>query len=179
MTLYCKASRFNTICDEISINTVLDELIHMNLSLNDVFLLSGPADILVHVNFKDLEEFINKWFNPIRAITAKEAMIEKTEVIEKMENLFVLSEGKLYNEEPYAFLFQNTHPINIEQVQQDLQNIPNVLSADIVIGPYDLITAVKAKDREDLKRLLLKIQKEVPKIQGTVTGLVASIHKNA
>ncbi len=170
MTLSCRPSVFNTVLDELAINTVLDELMKMDLSMKDVFLLFGPVDILVQLHFNSLDEFINKWFNPIRAITPKEPMIEKT------ETLFVLSEGRSYDEEPYAFLFLNTQPRNIEQVQHDLQSIPNVLSADIVFGPYDFICAVKASDVEDLKRLVLKIQKEVSHIQGTVTGIVASLH---
>ncbi len=141
----------------------------MSLSMKDVFLLFGPVDILVQVHFKDLDEFINKWFNPIRAITPQEPMIEKT------QTLIVISEGKSYTEEPYAFLLINTQPRNIEQVQKELQSIPNVLSADTVFGPYDVICAVKASDKEDLKRLVLKIQKEVSHIQGTVTAIVASL----
>ncbi len=170
MILSCKTGVFNTILDELAINTVLDELIKMGLSMQDVFLLFGPVDILVQLHFNDLDEFIKKWFNPIRAITPQEPLIEKT------QTLIVISEGKPLTEEPYAFLFLNTQPRNIEVVQQELQSIPNVLSADTVFGPYDVICAVKASDKEDLKRLVLKIQKEVPHIQGTVTAIVASIH---
>jgi DNA-binding Lrp family transcriptional regulator len=97
-------------------------------------------------------------------------------MIEKTQTLIVISEGKPYTEEPYAFLFLNTQPRNIEQVQQDLQSIPNVLSADTVFGPYDVICAVKASDKGDLKRLVLKIQRDVSNIQGTVTAIVASIY---
>ncbi|MGA3060021.1 MAG: Lrp/AsnC ligand binding domain-containing protein [Candidatus Bathyarchaeia archaeon] len=88
----------------------------------------------------------------------------------------VISEGKSFIEEPYAFLFLNTQPRNIEQVQQELQSIPNVLSADAVFGPYDVICPVKASDKEDLKRLVLRIQKEVSHIQWTVTAIVASLY---
>ena len=162
MTLSCKIGAFNT---------VLDELIKMNLSKKDVFLLFGPVDILVQFReLKDLDEFINKWFNPIRAITPQEPMIEKT------QTLIVISEGKSFTEEPYAFLFLNTQPRNLEQVQQELQSIPKVLSADTVFGPYDVICAVRANDKEDLKRLISQIQTEVTHIQGTVTAIVASLY---
>ena len=170
MTLSCKTGVFNTILDELTINTVLDELIKMDLSMKDVFLLFGPVDILVQLHFRDIDEFITKWFNPIRAITPQEPMIEKT------ETLIVVNEGRPLTEEPYAFLFLNTQPRNIELVQKQLQNIPNVLSADTVFGPYDVICAVKASGKEDLKRLVFQIQKEVQHIQGTVTAIVASIH---
>lgn len=169
MTLSCKTGVFNTILDELTINTVLNDLIKLNLSMNDVFLLFGPVDILVQVHFKDLDEFVAKWFNPIRTMTPQEPMIEKT------QTFIVLEEGKPLKEEPYAFLFINTQPRNIEQVQKELEAIPNVLSADTVLGPYDVICAVKATSKEDLKRLVLQIQKDVTPIQGTVTAIVASI----
>ena len=162
MALSCKTGAFNA---------VLDELIKLNLSKKDVFLLFGPVDILVQFReLKDLDEFINKWFNPIRSITPQEPMIEKT------LTLIVISEGKLFIEEPFAFLFLNTQPRNLELVQQKLQSIPQVLSADTVFGPYDVICAVRASGMEDLKRLISQIQKEVPNIQGTVTGIVASLY---
>jgi hypothetical protein len=161
MTLSCKTGTFNR---------VLDELIKMNLSMKDVFLLFGPVDILVQLHFQNIDEFINKWFNPIRAITPQEPMIEKT------QTLIVISEGKPVTEQPYAFLFLNTQPRYLEQVQQQLQNIPKVLSADTVFGPYDIICAVRTKDKADLKLLISQIQKEVTYIQGTVTEIVASIY---
>jgi DNA-binding Lrp family transcriptional regulator len=162
MTLGCKVGSFNR---------VLDELIKMGLSKKDVFLLFGPLDILVQFRgLKDLDEFINKWFNPIRTLTPEESMIEKS------QTLIVISEGREFAEEPYAFLFLNTQPRNLEKVQEALQNVPQVLSADTVFGPYDLICAVRAKDRIDLQQLIAKIQKEVPHIQGTVTEIVASLY---
>jgi hypothetical protein len=162
MALSCKTGAFNA---------VLDELIKLNLSKKDVFLLFGPVDILVQFReLKDLNEFISKWFNPIRTITPQEPMIEKT------QTLIVISEGRPFTGEPSAFLFLNTQPRNLEQVQRELQSIPQVLSADTVFGPYDVICAVKAKGTEDLKRLVSQIQKEVPQIQGTVTAIVASLY---
>jgi len=97
-------------------------------------------------------------------------------MIEKTQTLIVISEGKSFTEEPYAFLFLNTQPRNLEQVQQQLQSIPKVLSADTVFGPYDVICAVRASDKDDLKQLVSQIQKEVQYIQGTVTAIVASLY---
>ena len=162
MTLSCKVGAYSR---------VLDELIRMNLSKKDVFLLFGPVDILIQFcGIKDLDEFIKNWFNPIRAITPEEPMIDKT------QTLIVISEGRPFNEEPYAFLFLNTQPRNLEKVQETLQTIPQVLSADTVFGPYDVICAVRARDTTDLQQLVGKIQKEVPHIQGTVTEIVASLY---
>ena len=162
MTLSCKVGAYNR---------VLDELIKMNLSKKNVFLLFGPVDILVQFSgLKNLDEFVNNWFNPIRMLTPEEPMIDKT------QTLIVISEGRAFNEEPYAFLFLTTQPRNLEKVQEALQNIPEVLSADTVFGPYDVICAVRVGNKVELQKLIAKIQTEVPHIQGTVTAIVASLY---
>lgn len=158
-------------CKMGSCSKVLDELIKMNLSKKDVFVLFGQADVLVHFSgLKNLNEFIANWFNPIRAITPENPMIEKT------QTLIVISEGKPYKEEPYAFLFLHTQPRNLEKLQETLQNIPQVLSADTVFGPYDVICAVRVRDKIALKQLAERIEEEVPNIQGIVTEIVAPLY---
>jgi hypothetical protein len=167
MALSCRVGAFNR---------VLDELIKMNLcartlgeSEPDVFMLFGPVDILIQFReLKDLDEFISKWFNPIRMLTPEEPLIDKT------QTWIVISESRPFAEEPFAFFFLNTDPRNLEEVQQALQAIPQLLSADTVFGPYDVICAVRAKDKADLYRLISQIQKEVPHIQGTMTEIIAS-----
>ena len=161
MAISCKVGYFNR---------VLDELIKMGLTKKDVFLLFGPLDILVQFNsLFSLDDFIKNWFDPIRKITEQEPMIEKT------QTYLVISEGKPFNEEPYAFLFLNSQPRNLEEVQQKLQKVPQVLSADTVFGPYDLICAVKASDRADLQELVAKVE-QISGIQDTVTEIVASMY---
>jgi len=143
----------------------------MNLTKKDVFLLFGPVDILIRLdNLKSLDEFIKEWFDRIRTITPQDPLVEKT------QTLIVISEGKEFIEEPYAFLFLNTQPRNLELVQEKLQSIPKVLSAETVFGLYDIICAVRANDTHDLKLLISQIQDEVPNIQGTVTAIVASLY---
>ena len=162
----------NTLSCKVGIKTkVLDELIKMGLSKKDIHLLLGPAELLIQLSgVKNLEEFINKWFNPIRKTTTQDAMIDKT------ETFIVMSEGKSFTEDPYAFLFLHTQPINLELVQEKLQSIPKVLSADTIFGPYDLICAVKANNNQDLQLLISQIQREIPQIQGTETVIVSSLY---
>ena len=150
---------------------VLGELIKMGLSKKDIYLLVSPAEALIRLEgVKNIDEFFRKWFDPIRNIPPQVAMIDKT------ETLIVISEGKYFAEEPYAFLFLNTQPRNLELVQKKLQAIPKVLSADTVFGSYDVICAVKANDNKDLQLLISQIQTEVPQIQGIVTAMVASLY---
>ena len=161
MTLTCKVGAYTK---------VLDELIKMNLSKKEIFLLFGPVDILVQFpGLENLNDFIENWFNPIRMLTPQEPMIEKS------QTLIVISKGKQFSEEPYAFLFLNTQPRNLEKVQEALQKMPEVLSADTVFGPYDVIAAVRVRDKIELQKLIARIQKDVPHIEGTVTAIVSPI----
>jgi DNA-binding Lrp family transcriptional regulator len=66
--------------------------------------------------------------------------------------------------------------MNLEKVQQALLNFPQVLSADTVFGPYDVICAVRAKDTAELERFISKIQSEIPGIQGSMTAIVTSLY---
>jgi hypothetical protein len=162
----------NTLSCKVGAKTkVLDELIKMGLSKKDIYLLLGPAEVLIQLyGSRNLDEFISKWFNPIRKMTAQEAGIDKT------ETFIVISEGKPFTGEPYAFLFIHTQPINLELVQEKLQGLPKVLSADTVFGPYDVICSVKANDNKDLQMLISQIQREIPQIQETETAIVASLY---
>jgi DNA-binding Lrp family transcriptional regulator len=162
MALSCKAGSYSK---------VLDKLLDLNLSKRDIFLLFGRVDILVQFReLKSLNEFIEKWFNPVRMTTAEGLLVEKT------LTLIVISQGPDYVEEPFAFIFLNTQPINLEKVQQALLKFPQVLSADTVFGPYDVICAVRAKDASDLEKFVSKIQTEIPGIQGSMTTIVSSLY---
>ena len=86
ISLTCKAGAYNR---------VLKDLLDLNIPRGDIFLLFGPMDILVQFsNFKSLDEFKAKWFNPIRMIGAEEAIIAKT------LTFIVISESPLFTEEP-------------------------------------------------------------------------------
>ena len=161
ISLTCKAGAYNR---------VLKDLLDLNIPRGDIFLLFGPMDILVQFsNFKSLDEFKAKWFNPIRMIGAEEAIIAKT------LTFIVISESPLFTEEPFAFIFLNTQPRNLEKVRRSLLNIPEVLSADTVFGPHDVICSVKVKDRAELERVISYIQNSIPGIEGSMTTIVALI----
>lgn len=158
-------------CKKGSCTKVLDELIKMRLTKKNVFVLFGPTDILIQLHELDnFNEFITKWFNPIRAMTPENPMIEKS------QTFIVISEGKSFNEEPYAFLFLNTQPRNLENVQEALQKMPEVLSADTVFGPYDVICAVRVGNKNALKQLVERIEEEIPNIQEIATEIVAPLY---
>jgi len=161
MSLACKVGAYNR---------VLNELLDLNIPRGDIFLLFGPVDILIQFKeLKNLDEFIEKWFNPVRMIGAEEALITKT------LTFIAISKGPSFAEEPFAFIFLNTQPRNLEKVRRALLTVPEVLSADTVFGPYDVICPVRAKNRTDLERVIRHIQNNIPGIEGSMTAVVALI----
>jgi len=161
MCLTCKVGAYNK---------VLEELLKLNVPRGDIFLLFGPMDILAQFGgLKDMAEFVEKWFNPVRMIGGAESLITKT------MTFVVVHEGPSYSEEPYAFMFLNVQPRNLENTQQALLKMPEVISADVVFGPYDLICPVRAKDRVDLERVISCIHGNCPGIEGAATTIVAMI----
>ena len=76
-------------------------------------------------------------------------------------------------EEPFAFMFLNVHPANVELAQQTLLKNPNVVSADFVFGPCDLIVPVRAKNNIDLERVVSSVHCNVSGIEEAHTTVVA------
>lgn len=161
MCLSCKAGAYNK---------VLHDLMKLDIPRGDIFLLFGPIDILVQFKgLKSLDEFSEKWFTPIRMACCKETLVTRT------MTFVVVSEGTSYAEEPFAFTFLNVQPQQLENAQKALMNVPEAISADIVFGPYDIISPLRAKNQADLERVVSHIHEAVPGIEGAATTIVAMI----
>lgn len=142
----------------------------MNIPIGDIFLLYGPIDVLVKFEgFESLDEFVKKWFNPVRMVGAEEKLIAKT------MTYIVVMEGPTFMEEPFAFMFLNVQPRDVEIAQKTLLNLPQVISADFVFGPCDLIVPVRAKNNVDLERVVHTIHCAVSGIEEAHTTVVAMI----
>jgi len=151
-------------------NKVLEELTAMNIPIGDIFLLYGPIDVLVKFEgFNSLDEFVKKWFNPVRMVGAEEKLIAKT------TTYIVVMEGPTYMETPFAFMFLNVQPRDVEMAQKTLLKLPQVISADFVFGPCDLIVPVRAKNNVDLEQVVRAIHCAVSGIEEAHTTVVAMI----
>ncbi len=155
-------------CKPGSYNEVLKELLFCHhMDQQDVYLLFGPVDILIQFpNLKDFPEFIEKWFNPIRLIGENDNLITKT------LSLLVISEGPKLAGRPFAFVFLNTETKSLETVRTKLLTLPEVLSADSVFGPYDVVCSVKANDTQDLETLVNLIQ-QIDGVETSLTSIVS------
>lgn len=143
------------------------KLLQKFIDQRDIFLLFGPVDILIQFNgLKSADEFTEKWFNPIRLIGSDEELITKT------LSFITIAEGPEINIKPYAFVFLNTKPKNLETARKKLLSIPEVISADSVFGPYDLICSLRAEDKDELETLVLLIQ-QIEGVENTMTSVVA------
>ena len=161
MGLTCKPGAYNEVLKKLLLGFHIDQ--------QDVFLLFGPVDILIgFTNLASVEEFVEKWVNPIRMIGAENDLITKT------MSLIVASEGPRLSEKPFAFLFLNTKPRSSEDVKTTLLTLPEVLSADVVLGPFDVICSIKAEDHEDLETSVLLVQ-QIAGIVSSVTSIVSPI----
>ena len=161
MGLTCKPGAYDQVLKKL--------LIGLNIDQKNVFLLFGPVDILVQFpQLKSLDDFVENWFNPVRMIGAEEDLVAKT------LSLFVITEGPNLVEQPSAFMFLSVQPKNLEKVRENLLNIAEVLSADSVFGPYDVICSVKTVNQIQLERSIARIQK-IPGVESSMTSIVSPI----
>lgn len=161
MGLKCKIGAYNS---------VLKELLALNIPRGDIFLLFGEIDILIQfIGLKSVDEFVQNWFDPIRMIGGTKALITQT------LTFIVISEGPQFAEEPFAFIFLNTQPRNLEKVRSSLLTIPEIISADTVFGSYDVICPIRANDKKELERVISHIHNKIPGVEGTITAVVAGL----
>jgi DNA-binding Lrp family transcriptional regulator len=160
MSLSCKVAHFNK---------VFEELLNMNIPNGDIFLLFGPKDILCQFECDTLEEFKKTWFNRVRIIGGEEGWITQT------MTFIVINSGGETSEEPFAFVFLNTQPRNLEKVQKHLLEIPQILTADTVFGPHDIICSIRANNIKELEKIVSNIHEIVQGIEESMTTIIAGM----
>ena len=161
MGLTCKSGSYNEVLKKL--------LIGLNIDQQNVFLLFGPIDILIQFpDLKSVDEFAERWFNPIRMIGAEDDLITKT------ASSIVISEGPKLAEKPFAFIFLNTKPKNLGTARGKLLGISEVRSADSVLGTYDIICSVKVEDNAELETIVSVIQ-QIQGIESSLTSIVSPI----
>ena len=130
----------------------------------------GPLDILVQFNdLASVAELKEKWFHRVRMIGSE------TDLISKTLTLIAISEGPKLTQEPFAFVFLNTKPKNLETVRTKLLSIPGVLSADSAFSPFDVICSIKAEDNAELKETVSSMQ-QISGVESSMTSIVAAVN---
>ncbi len=101
----------------------------------------------------------------------------KDNLITKTMTFIAIKEGPSFDEEPFAFMFLNVKPHYLERAENSLLKIKQVISSDILLGPYDLIAPLRSKDRLELEKIISLIHKNVPGIEGATTAIIAISRK--
>jgi DNA-binding Lrp family transcriptional regulator len=159
------------ICKAGTPRIVLNELLSHKISGGNTFLLFGPIDILIELTaIHSLDDYLERWLNPISKIGEAEGLIVDT------LTFIVGHEGPPIHQIPFAVVFVNTTPPQAENVRRSILSIPEVLTADFVFGPYDIICPVRATDMADLERVVLTLQTSVSDIERTMTCLIKEVN---
>lgn len=150
---------------------VLKELLDLNIPGGAIFLLFGLQDILIEFEkVQSLEEYFQKRLTPVMMVGAEERLIAET------LPPIVGQESQPITEVPPADIFLKTKPPKVEDVRRSILAIPEVLSADGVFGPYDIVVPVRAKDLADLERVHINVQTSSPGIERTMTCIVKEVY---
>lgn len=161
MRLTCKQGEYDKVLKELLFKVFIDP--------GDMYLLSGQADMLIQFNgFSTLEEFVERWLNPIR-------LIEKDGLVTKISSFLVISENFIHAERPSAFVFMNSRPRKVENVRHKLLSLPRVLSAGSVLGPCNLISSVRAKNDSDLEQVV-SAMRNVPGVEDLTASVADSMN---
>lgn len=62
----------------------------------------------------------------------------------------------------------------VAQVTQKIRELPNVVSADAVAGPYDVIAIVQAESAEEIGRLVMEKIHTIAGVNYTLTCVAVS-----
>jgi DNA-binding Lrp family transcriptional regulator len=145
---------------------VLRELGKIKISNSDIHLLFGPMDILCKFEFNSIDDFRTEFFDQVRNIGGEEEWIAQS------MTFFVIDSRGENVDNPFAYIFLNTHPRNLEKVQKAILEIPQIMTADTVFGLYDIICSVKARNREELEKVIDHIQRNIKEITSSVTAII-------
>lgn len=68
-----------------------------------------------------------------------------------------------------AYVLIKTRVGETQNVQKRLLGNPNIRSADVIIGPYDIIALVEAEDLNAIGSVVMRFVHEVPGVENTIT----------
>ncbi len=158
MRLTCKPGKYDDVLKELIFKVFIDP--------RDIYHLSGQADMLIQFNgLNSIEEFVDKWLTPIRLIETKD------ELVAKISSFIVISESCAHAGKPSAFVFMNSRPGKAENVRHRLLSLPPVLCAGSVLGPFNLISSVRANNYSDLEQVV-STMKNVPGVEDLTASVV-------
>ena len=76
-----------------------------------------------------------------------------------------------------AYILINTQIGKTTDVVKELSNMEEVKKLDIIMGPYDIIAEVEAKDHETLSQMVINRMQKIEAIKHTMTCPVVNMEE--
>lgn len=99
--------------------------------------------------------------------------------MEKLEELPITFEELLKDVETKtaasAYILIEANPSEIPSILKSLASIPNVKSADVVTGIYDIIVYLVGEDQNEIGRVVIRDINSIPGVKKATTCMVVKL----
>ncbi|MGH1567235.1 MAG: Lrp/AsnC ligand binding domain-containing protein [Nitrosopumilus sp.] len=139
-------------------------------SITNAFGTFGTYDILTTLESPDEQNIQNDISNGIRKIpnirSTLTLLVDKKSVISKTNEI---EQKVLDNHMAQAFVVIHCAKSNEQNIIQKLDEIPEVVESDVLIGNYEMICKIAAPTYNAISELVSKKIRKIPEIKSTIT----------
>ncbi|MDH3766384.1 MAG: Lrp/AsnC ligand binding domain-containing protein [Nitrosopumilus sp.] len=150
-------------------DSVISNLNHIS-SITNAFGTFGAYDILTTLESPDEQNIQNDISNGIRKIpnirSTLTLLVDKKSGISKTNEI---EQKVLDNHMAQAFVVIHCAKSNEQNIIQKLDEIPEVVEADVLIGNYEMICKIAAPTYNTISELVSKKIRKIPEIKSTMT----------
>ena len=138
-------------------------------SISNVFGTFGAYDILAILESSDEQNIQNDISKEIRKIpnirSTLTLLVDKSGISKTNE-----IEQKVLNDHmTQAFVIIHCSKSDEENIMKSLNNIPEIINADMLIGTYEIICKIAAPTYNTISELVSKKIRKIPEIKSTMT----------
>ena len=139
-------------------------------SITNAFGTFGSYDILTKLKSSDEKDIQNDISNGIRKISNIRSTL--TLLVDKKPGILKINEDEqkvLDAHMAQAFISIHCSKSDESNVMQKLEDIPEVIEADMLIGNYEIICKIAAPTYNDISDIISKKIRKIPGIKSTIT----------
>jgi len=139
-------------------------------SITNAFGTFGSYDILVKLESSDEQSIQNVISNEIRKISNIRATL--TLLVDEKPGILKTNEVEREVLDAYmAQAFVTVHCLKSDEpkIMQRLEEIPEVVEVDMLVGNYEMICKIAAPTYNDISEIISKRIRKIPEIKSTIT----------
>jgi len=139
-------------------------------SVTDAFGAFGTYDVITKLESKDEKDIQNDISNGIRKISNIRSTL--TLLVDKKPGILKINEDEqkvLDANMTQAFISIHCSMSDESNVMQKLEDIPEVIEADMLVGIYEIICRIIAPTYNDISDIISKKIRKIPGIKSTIT----------